>query len=277
MQPTPEQIARHTVDQNGGEYTTDVPDLLALFGRQQLTDVARQEVREALDSVGVGTDPDLWVANRTDAIRLFVAEREWVPTTSSGPSSGGVRALQQRPRPRSWKAWVAVAVVALVVLSLVTQDSNNPKPATPASETIEQSDGEAKSADAAAARRARQEARRERARLRKARVARRRAEAAARRERARVRRARAAARRERERQRQLAAEAAAAEAQAEADAQAAEPSCHPSYDPCLDPNASDYDCAGGSGDGPEYTGFVTVTGPDDYGLDSDGDGTGCES
>jgi hypothetical protein len=25
-----------------------------------------------------------------------------------------------------------------------------------------------------------------------------------------------------------------------------------------------------------YTGFVTVVGPDDYGLDSDGDGTGCE-
>jgi hypothetical protein len=53
--------------------------------------------------------------------------------------------------------------------------------------------------------------------------------------------------------------------------------CHPSYDPCLDPNASDYDCEGGSGDGPGYTGFVTVKGPDEYGLDSDGDGTGCES
>ena len=54
-------------------------------------------------------------------------------------------------------------------------------------------------------------------------------------------------------------------------------SCHPSYDPCLDPNASDYDCEGGSGDGPMYTGFVTVKGSDDYDLDSDGDGTGCES
>jgi hypothetical protein len=28
----------------------------------------------------------------------------------------------------------------------------------------------------------------------------------------------------------------------------------------VDPNASDYDCAGGSGDGPEYTGFVRVMG-----------------
>jgi hypothetical protein len=54
--------------------------------------------------------------------------------------------------------------------------------------------------------------------------------------------------------------------------------CHPSYTgACLDPNASDYDCAGGSGDGPKYTGFVHVVGYDEYGLDSDNDGLGCES
>lgn len=52
--------------------------------------------------------------------------------------------------------------------------------------------------------------------------------------------------------------------------------CTPGYSPCLPP-ASDYDCSGGSGDGPEYTGYVTVTGSDPYGLDSDGDGAGCES
>lgn len=52
--------------------------------------------------------------------------------------------------------------------------------------------------------------------------------------------------------------------------------CTDGYDPCLPP-ASDYDCAGGSGDGPKYTGYVTVTGSDPYGLDSDGDGVGCES
>lgn len=53
--------------------------------------------------------------------------------------------------------------------------------------------------------------------------------------------------------------------------------CHPSYQgACLDPNASDYDCAGGSGNGPEYTGYVTVVGYDEYGLDADGDGAGCE-
>ena len=32
--------------------------------------------------------------------------------------------------------------------------------------------------------------------------------------------------------------------------------CDPNYSGCLDPNASDYDCAGGSGDGPKYTGRV---------------------
>ncbi len=84
----------------------------------------------------------------------------------------------------------------------------------------------------------------------------------------------------RERRRLVAAERRREQEAALAAAAQPEPaaaSCHPSYDPCLDPNASDYDCEGGSGDGPEYTGFVTVTGSDDYDLDSDGDGTGCES
>ena len=53
--------------------------------------------------------------------------------------------------------------------------------------------------------------------------------------------------------------------------------CHPSYEgACLDPNCSDYDCAGGSGDGPCYTGRVRVVGPDVFRLDRDGDGWGCE-
>jgi hypothetical protein len=46
---------------------------------------------------------------------------------------------------------------------------------------------------------------------------------------------------------------------------------------CLDPNAVDYDCEGGSGNGPLYTGTVEVLGVDHYGLDGDGDGIGCES
>jgi beta-lactam-binding protein with PASTA domain len=51
--------------------------------------------------------------------------------------------------------------------------------------------------------------------------------------------------------------------------------CTPGYSPCLPP-ASDYDCIGGSGDGPQYTGLVRVTGSDPYGLDADNDGYGCE-
>lgn len=52
--------------------------------------------------------------------------------------------------------------------------------------------------------------------------------------------------------------------------------CHPSYSGCLNPNASDYDCAGGSGNGPYYTGTVRVIGPDVFNLDRDNDGWGCE-
>ena len=51
--------------------------------------------------------------------------------------------------------------------------------------------------------------------------------------------------------------------------------CTPGYSPCLPP-ASDYDCRGGSGNGPKYTGPVRVTGSDPYDLDRDGDGKACE-
>lgn len=47
---------------------------------------------------------------------------------------------------------------------------------------------------------------------------------------------------------------------------------------CLRPNVYDYDCAGGSGNGPRYvSGPFSVVGYDRYGLDSDGDGVACES
>jgi hypothetical protein len=53
--------------------------------------------------------------------------------------------------------------------------------------------------------------------------------------------------------------------------------CDPNYEgECLDPDAFDYDCEGGSGDGPEYAGPVEVVGADLYGLDADGDGFACE-
>jgi hypothetical protein len=51
--------------------------------------------------------------------------------------------------------------------------------------------------------------------------------------------------------------------------------CTPGYSPCLPP-ASDYDCRGGTGNGPKYSGPVRVTGSDPYDLDRDGDGRACE-
>jgi hypothetical protein len=53
--------------------------------------------------------------------------------------------------------------------------------------------------------------------------------------------------------------------------------CHPSYSGQCVPQASDVDCAGGSGNGPAYvTGPVQVIGSDVYELDRDGDGVACE-
>ena len=53
--------------------------------------------------------------------------------------------------------------------------------------------------------------------------------------------------------------------------------CHPSYSGCLKMNAGDYDCAGGTGNGPNYTGRVQVFGSDPFDLDRDGNGWGCEN
>ncbi len=51
--------------------------------------------------------------------------------------------------------------------------------------------------------------------------------------------------------------------------------CNPNYSPCV-PNASDVDCAGGSGSGPVYvTGPIRVIGEDVYHLDRNGDAIGC--
>lgn len=53
-------------------------------------------------------------------------------------------------------------------------------------------------------------------------------------------------------------------------------SCDPNYSGCV-PIASDVDCAGGSGNGPQYVqGPVRVIGSDIYDLDSDNDGIACE-
>jgi hypothetical protein len=52
--------------------------------------------------------------------------------------------------------------------------------------------------------------------------------------------------------------------------------CDPNYSGCV-PVASDVDCSGGSGNGPEYVaGPIRVIGSDIYRLDSDDDGIACE-
>ena len=59
--------------------------------------------------------------------------------------------------------------------------------------------------------------------------------------------------------------------------------CEPSYpDVCLRSGIGDYDCANGTGDGPNYVpGPVkvdwTVPNPDPFGLGADQNGTGCEN
>jgi hypothetical protein len=173
--------------------------------------------------------------------------------------------LARRVPTRTWKGSTALVLAAFLMVAAVTGCADEAHDSGQVGNEAEFQAGSnsRESRDSAAAlRRERQQLRKERARLRRER-------AAARRERVRIRRQRAEARREHERREQAEVEQAPV---------APEPvaNCHPSYDPCLDPNASDYDCEGGSGDGPMYTGFVTVKGSDDYGLDSDGDGTGCE-
>lgn len=281
----PEKIVRYTVEQNGGEYVTGVPDLLELFERQQLTDSARREIRDALLGQGVAAEPDLMTIERSDEVRLMLVESQpaaAAQTPSVPPRARVAASGMRRLRPRTWKGWTVYGVAALFIIAALAGDPEQAEDSVPVAEPAEAEDIARETEGQASAREDQRALRRERERLRKERVRLRRERAQARREQERIRKARAAAGRERERIRRARAEARREAArQEQLEAQAVPPpepaaSCHPSYDPCLDPNASDYDCEGGSGDGPMYTGFVTVKGPDDYDLDSDGDGTGCE-
>jgi hypothetical protein len=183
------------------------------------------------------------------------------------------RRFIERLRPGTWKGWVAYGFVALLIFGAVAGESEDQQDGGRPTADSEQREAAAPKLPATAAdREERRALRRERQRLRREQARLRRERLQVRRERARARKARAAARREREQEQQLETPAPPPTSEPEP-----EVSCHPSYDPCLDPNATDYDCDGGSGDGPMYTGFVTIKGPDDYDLDSDGDGTGCES
>jgi hypothetical protein len=157
------------------------------------------------------------------------------------------------------RAVFVVGVIALLLLVGVGCGSDDSSEAQEATEVQrELKDAKRKAAIRQARAEARREARRRRIRLE-------------------VRRERQA--RQREARRREAREARAAEEAEEEERAESESSssCDPNYTgACLDPTASDYDCEGGSGDGPYYTGIVTVTGEDRHGLDSDSDGVGCE-
>jgi len=55
--------------------------------------------------------------------------------------------------------------------------------------------------------------------------------------------------------------------------------CDPAYpDVCLPDGIGDFDCAGGSGNGPNYVkGPIRVLSPDPFRLDADHNGWGCET
>jgi len=57
-----------------------------------------------------------------------------------------------------------------------------------------------------------------------------------------------------------------------------QPACNPAYpDACLKDGIGDYDCAGGTGNGPNYVREpIRVLPPDPFDLDRNGDGIGCE-
>lgn len=172
--------------------------------------------------------------------------------------------------------WLKWAIPILLIAVVANAAGGGDKPSHKSSASL--SAGNAGSGDSNASRaRKRERRRREARRERRAERRRARARAAARVRRAERRARRREARRQAEERRREEARAAAERKHQEASSSRGS-DCDPSYrGACLDPNASDYDCAGGSGNGPEYVdGPVEVVGDDHFGLDADGDGTGCE-
>jgi hypothetical protein len=174
--------------------------------------------------------------------------------------------MNRPKRTRPWWLWVLGAILVVLVLSAIAgrDDERSPSPRPPAREVAVRAGSQTTAAPSAtttvvasttaahtdhAAARARATAHRERLRLQTARRDARRA----------------------------AARAAKRAATKLAAAPPSTSSCDPSYSgACLNPDSADYDCEGGSGNGPDYTGTVQVVGDDHFDLDRDGDGTGCD-
>jgi hypothetical protein len=258
----------------GGTQRLTVRALRNWFRRERLTERSRSEIELALRRAGLEVEPSLLAAGLEDVVVVRLAERS--PSAAAPPRqvavAHGSGAWAWYRRLPGW-AQLAAPIVVLVLISAAAGGGSDGGGGGSGGETQLAADQPGTTTDETSA--AERQARRERRRARERRHARarRRAEAQrraeARREAAARRRAeerRAERRRERERERQAAAAAPA------------ESNCDSSYEgDCLDPNASDYDCAGGSGDGPEYAdGPIQVVGDDHFDLDRDGDGTACE-
>jgi hypothetical protein len=262
----------------GGAQRLTVRALRDWFGRERLTERSRSEIELALRRAGLEAEPSLLAARLEDVVVIRLADRS--PGVAAPPpqvavarGSGGWAWYRRLP---VW-AQLAAPIVVLVLIGAAAGGGSDGGDGGSGGEAQLAAGQPATTTDepSAAEREARRERRRARerrhARARRRAAARRRAEA--RREAAARRRAaerRAERRRERERERERERQAAAAAP--------AESNCDPSYEgDCLDPNASDYDCAGGSGDGPEYAdGPIQVVGDDHFDLDRDGDGAACE-
>jgi hypothetical protein len=187
--------------------------------------------------------------------------------------SGQPRATPDRPEPpgffdrfREAPLWIKIivpVVILLVIVGAVSDgDDSSDLPTTTSSQAVHAAKREARRA-AAANRRAAIRRQRQALVIKRRRAAAKRAQIQA--QRARARAARQAALAEQAQQKTAPPPVASSTSD-----------CDPNYSGCLDPNALDYDCEGGSGDGPEYTGSVQVLGDDHYDLDSNGNGTGCE-
>jgi hypothetical protein len=203
----------------------------------------------------------VWIIEAVVAWRRKTAMPSFtVPRATSDPKFGRT-------------AGTAVAVVVLLMLVASGNSGTTPEPVqassgTASSTRLSLAPGGAPSTEtpATANRAARNDAAARRAA--KARAARR----------AKARAERRAAEARAARRRQKARERAAAEAARRQTATGSSSKCDPNYKgACLDPSASDYDCEGGSGDGPKYTGPVQVVGSDPFDLDRDRDGVGCDS
>jgi hypothetical protein len=94
----PEVVARQIVERHGGSYSVSVRELLGLFGLEQRTETACEDISVALFTVEVGTQPNLaFVKGDDDEVRLFSSEPQ---EASPGPARAPERDAGNGASPR---------------------------------------------------------------------------------------------------------------------------------------------------------------------------------